>query len=110
MEANNESGAGNPPAKKNLLKTTAIVIVAGLGVAGAVAAGVKMGVIPASWVAACFPCRPCNPCGAKNPCNPCAATNPCNPCAATNPCNPCAAANPCNPCAAANPCNPCAAQ
>ena len=110
MEANNESGAGNPPAKKNLLKTTAIVIVAGLGVAGAVAAGVKMGVIPASWVAACFPCRPCNPCGAKNPCNPCAAANPCNPCAAANPCNPCAAENPCNPCAAANPCNPCAAQ
>lgn len=81
--------------KSKLLRTTAIVVVAGLGVAGAAYVGVKTGVVPASWMAPSFPCSPCNPGAAGNPCNPCAATNPCNPCAAANPCNPCAAANPC---------------
>lgn len=80
--------------KSKLLRTTAILLVAGVGVAGAAYVGVKTGVVPASWVAACFPCSP------GNPCNPCAAANPCNPCAVANPCNPYAAANPCNPCAA----------
>lgn len=117
MEQRNRTAGDNPPAQQKLLKTAIIAVIAALGVAGALSAGVKLGIIPASWFAACMPCRPRNPCTAAYPGNPCAAANPCgaenpcnplgatNPCAAENPCNPCAAGNPCG---AWNPCNPCA--
>ena len=74
--------------RKNLLSSTFIPVVIGIGVAAGSGIQPASGAAPSENPAAVqrnadagvIYLASCNPCAAANPCNPCAAANPCNPC------------------------------